>query len=236
MTDTPPRLGLLVPSTNSVAEIDFQGHAPEGVSVHTARMFIDATTAEAERRMIHEYLPVAARDLGTVRPDAVVFSCTSAAAVVGPDGEAQLLEDVARLTGARVVSTNAAVHEALTALAPAKLAILTPYIAELTAKIREGIERIGIPVICAFGMEIVDPFAIAEVDPDAILRFAEEKLVGRDFDALFVSCTNLPAFAARERLAERFGVPVVTSNQAAFEAALRALAVSEVQATEGARS
>jgi maleate isomerase len=217
------RIGIIVPSTNTVAEVDFQTRAPQDFSVHTARMFLDATTAESERRMVFDYLPASVRDIATMKPDVVVFACTSAGAVIGPENEDKLVADMSRTVSAPVVSTNAAVHKALTAVGPSRLAVLTPYIEDLTGKIREGLERVGITVAHTAGMDIVDPFAIAEVTPSDILEFAEKQLAGVDFDALFVSCTNLPAFAARAALEERFGVPVVTSNQAAFDAAVEAV-------------
>ena len=218
------RLGLIVPSTNTVSEMDFQQFSPDDVGVHTSRMYIEETTAEDERRMVTEYLPPAVRDLATMRPDVVVFSCTSAGAVIGEDGEAKLIEDIGRVTGAPVVSTNAAVHAELEACGASKVAVLTAYIPELTERIREGIERSGFTVTVAAGLGIVDPFAIAEVTDVQMIAFADEHLADADFDTIFMSCTNLPAFGVRDRLKERFGVPVVTSNQAALASALKVLA------------
>lgn len=219
------RLGLIVPSTNSVAEADFQRRAQASgkVTVHSGRMFIDATTAAAERTMLAEYLPATARDVATVRPDVVVFSCTSAAAVIGKDGEAQLIDDLRRTTGAAVVSTNDAVHRALRDVGARTVAVVTAYIDELTERIKVGIEGAGMDVSVASGMGIVDPFEIAEVEPEAIVRFAEQELEGLEFDTIFVSCTNLRGMEARPMLSEQFGVPVVTSNQAASDLAFSAL-------------
>mgnify|MGYP002039747712 CR=1 FL=1 len=214
---------MIVPSTNTVAEMDFQQFTPPEVWVHTSRMYIEETTAEDERRMVTEYLPVAARDLGTMRPDVVVFSCTSAGAVIGEDGETRLINDIGRATNAPVVSTNDAVHTELETCKASRVAVLTAYIEELTQRIREGVERSGFTVATAVGMGVVDPFAIAEITGEQIIAFADEQLAGVEFDTIFVSCTNLPAFGVRDALKERFGVPVVTSNQAALAAALKVL-------------
>ena len=168
------RWGVLVPATTPVAEVDFQRHAPEGVTVHTSRMYLEETTAESERRMLHDELPRAARDLGTARPDVVIFSCTSAGAVAGADGEPRMIDEIGAATSARVVSTNAAVHEALHASGARRVAVITAYVDELTQKIREGIERSGVDVTVAAGLGIVNPYAICEVTPDEIVTFAEE--------------------------------------------------------------
>ena len=45
----PVRVGLLVPSSNTVMETDFHRRLPaERFTVHTGRMFLEETTPEAE--------------------------------------------------------------------------------------------------------------------------------------------------------------------------------------------
>lgn len=220
------RWGVLVPATNTVAEVDFQRHAPEGVTVHTSRMYLEQTTADSERRMLEDELPRAARDLGTARPDIVIFSCTSAGAVAGPDGEPRMIDEIGSATSAEVVSTNAAVHEAIHASGAQRVAVVTAYVDELTQKIREGIERSGVDVSLAAGLGIVDPFAICEVTPEQIVAFAQEHVRPRDADLLFVSCTNLRAMDARAELEAALGIPVMTSNLAALN---KAVAISQSQ-------
>src|SRR5215208_1391656 len=71
------RIGLIVPSSNTVVEVDFARNLSAGASLHTARMFLAETTEPAEREMIDRYLPQAATDLASLYPDVVVFACTS---------------------------------------------------------------------------------------------------------------------------------------------------------------
>lgn len=218
------RWGVLVPATNTVAEVDFQRNAPDGVTVHTSRMYLEETTAASERRMLADELPRAARDLGTARPDVVIFSCTSAGAVAGADGEPKMIADIEAATNARAVSTNAAVQEALQDSGARRVAIVTAYVPELTQAIRDGIERAGLDVSVAAGMGVVDPFEICEITPEQIVDFAREHVDPADADLLFASCTNLRAMDARESLKQTLGLPVMTSNLAALH---KALAMSE---------
>ena len=52
------RVGLIVPSTNTVMEPDLYRHLPEGVTVHTSRMLLEGSvTIEAEEKMLDVYLP-----------------------------------------------------------------------------------------------------------------------------------------------------------------------------------
>jgi maleate isomerase len=220
------RIGVIVPSSNTTVESDFMLALPEGVSVHAARMFLAETTAEAERHMIHDHVPIAVTDLATLRPHVVAFACTSGGAVLGADGEATLIANIARETGAPVVSTNDAVGKAIQKFGRKRIALLTPYVDELNQAIRAGLERRGLTVVHMAGLGITDNFGISHVTPDEIVAFAERELTGRQFDLLFVSCTNFRAVEARPLLMQRFDVPVVTSNQATIDAAFEAVGVS----------
>jgi maleate isomerase len=227
MSDDRPewkRVGVIVPSSNTTVEADFVRALPAGVTIHAARMFLAETTAEAERRMIYDHVPIAVADLATLRPHVVAFACTSGGAVLGAEGEAKLIGDIARETGATVVSTNDAVGTAIERQGrQQRIAVLTPYIDELNQAIRAGLERRGLTVVHIAGLGITDNFGICSVTPPEILAFAERELTDRTFDLLFVSCTNFRAVEARPLLQRRFGVPVVTSNQATIDATFAAI-------------
>jgi maleate isomerase len=201
---------------------------PVGVTVHAARMFLAETTAEAERRMIYDHVPIAVADLATLQPHVVAFACTSGGAVLGAEGEAKLIGDIARETGAPVVSTNDAVGAIIERHGRQRIAVLTPYVDELNQAIRAGLERRGLSVVHIAGLGITNNFGICSVTPREIVAFAERELAGLAFDLLFVSCTNFRAVEARPLLQQRFGVPVVTSNQATIEATFAAIGASAI--------
>jgi maleate isomerase len=217
------RLGLMIPAVNTVAEGEFHGEVPAGVSVHTARLYPGGTSREALLAMVNEGVPRATAELAMVHPDVVVFACTAAGAAVGEAGERQLVADIAERTGAAVISMNAAVQNALAATGATRIAVLTPYGRELTGDIAASAERRGMTVAVAAGLDIDDPFEWAALTPRELLEFAGRELAGHEFGAILLSCANLRSAAVRAALAERHGVPVVTSNHAALTAALAAL-------------
>jgi maleate isomerase len=225
-TAEPQRIGVIVPSSNTVVEPDFARNLPTGTTLHAARMYLAETTEAAERRMIFDYAPQAVKDLASLYPQVVAFACTSGGAVLGAEGEAKLIEDIARSTGAQVVSTNDAVKAKIAGYRPDRIAVVTPYIDELNERIRAGLEGRGLNVVKISGMGLIENFAIAQVSPREILGFAEQQLAGLEFDLLFASCTNWRALEARPLLRQRFGVPVVTSNQATIEATLQAIGLT----------
>lgn len=223
----PIRVGLLVPSSNTVMEVDFHRRLPASrFTVHTGRMYLEETTPEAESEMLDHHVMPAARDLGTARPDVLVFGCTSAGALLGNDADAEMCGRIAEATGAEVVSTIRSVRDALERRRARRIGIITPYVEGLNEKIRASIEADGVDVAVIRGLGITENFAIARVDPADIVRFAIDTTEGLGVDVVFASCTNFRAVEAIAGIEGALGVPVVTSNQAVLEAVLRSQGLS----------
>jgi maleate isomerase len=230
--ETRPRVGLLVPSSNTVMEPDVWRALPPGATLHTGRMYLEETTPEAESRMLDEHVLPAARDLATARPDLIVFGCTSAGALRGNRYDADLCRRISDLSGVPTVSVIASVRQAITASGARRVGVVTPYVDALNQRIRESVEADGVAVAGIAGLGISDNFEIATVPQERIVDFAERTLRDLDIDLAFVSCTNFPAVTALPELERRLGLPVVTSNQAAIAAMLGLLAAAP--AREGA--
>ncbi|MDA8311524.1 MAG: aspartate/glutamate racemase family protein [Actinomycetota bacterium] len=224
------RLGIMVPSSNTVMETDFWRGVGGVATLHTARMYMEDTTPEGEARMLDEFALPAARDVGTAKPDVVVFGCTSAGALRGNDYDAELCRRISDVTGAPTVSTIQAVRHAVLAAGSERVAVITPYIDELNVRIRASLEADGVEVATIAGLGITDNFHIAMLSQEAIIEHAVRTVEGHAVDLLFASCTNMPAFAARSALVDRLGIPVVTSNQAVLEAALERLGAMDAGA------
>jgi len=223
-------VGLLIPSSNTTMEVDFTRDLPSGTVLHTARMYLKDTTAADEDRMLDEFTLPAARALGTARPDVVVFGCTSAGALRGDDYDKWLCDRISELTQAPVVSTIRSVHNAIRASGAASVGVITPYVDELNDKIRASLEANGTTVAIINGLGITENFQIGELAEEEIVEFAVRTLGGLAASGAiglaFASCTNFRATAAREAISQRLGVPVITSNQAALEAAVAQLSLA----------
>jgi len=220
------RIGLLVPSSNTVMEVDFYRHLPDSVTVHTGRMYMEATTVEGEEEMLDVHAIPAAQVLATAKPDVVVFGCTSAGALRGNDFDADLCRRISEATGSPTVSVIDSVRRELKATHAKAIAVLTPYVEELNKRIKTSVEADGMEVVAIHGMGITVNFDLARVEPTQIVEFARLKLGTKPpADALFISCTNYQALSALPMLRELYDIPVITSNQAALEAACRALSV-----------
>ncbi len=215
------RVALLVPSSNTVMENDLHAALPKNqFTVHTDRMYLVETTRQAEQRMIEEYAPSAAADLGTLEPDVLVFGCTSAGSLFGLDYDAKVCRELGERAGCPAIGVISAVADALDRQAARRLAVITPYNEDLTNSVAAAVSA-GREIVCAYGMGITNNVELADPAPADIVAFAREKLAGKKFDGLFVSCTNFRAYEARAALAEALGVRVVTSNSAVIEAIQR---------------
>lgn len=215
--DARVRVGLLVPSSNTVMEGDFHRALPRHVTVLTARMRLQTVARAEEEVMLKEHALPAAQDLGTAAPDLVVFGCTSASALLGARGERRLCRQLSAEAGAPTISLIGAVRDALRRRAPRSVVVFTPYVSELTQRISASIEADGPAVSSAVGLGITDNVLIGNIEPDDIVALARKHVRTLGADLVFVSCTNLRALEAQDALAASLGVPVLTSNQAALE-------------------
>jgi maleate isomerase len=212
------RVALLVPSSNTVMENDLHEALPKHeYTIHTDRMYLVETTRQAEQRMIEEFAAQAAGDLGTVEPDVLIFGCTSAGSLFGLDYDAKVCRELGALAGCASIGVVSAVAQALDRQAACRLAVITPYNEDLTNSVASAVSA-GRKIVCAYGMGITNNVALADPTPADIVAFARDKLAGKSFDGVFVSCTNFRAYEARAALEKALGVPVVTSNSAVVDA------------------
>jgi len=213
----PLRIGLIVPSSNTVMEPDFHRHLGHAGLVSTARIFLESVTREAEIRMLEEDLPKAAELIRTTAPDVVVFGCTSAGSLGSSAHDQAIGERIEKLSGARAITVLQAVVSQLRNIGPRKLAVFTPYIEDLTRSVASSVAEAGFPPIKAAGMGIQVNLDIGRVTPEAIVAFVETQITGSSPDCIFLSCTNWRAIEAIEPLHKKLGIPVVSSNQAAID-------------------
>ena len=173
--------------------------------------------------MLDEFTLPAARDLATIQPDVIVFGCTSAGALRGNQYEAEMIEEISKVGGAPTVSVSKSVRETLRKANASKLVVVTPYIDELTLRIRASLEGDGFEVLNIEGLGIQENMAIALVPGSEIVALAKRAVGNLNPDALFVSCTNFPAVSMLPELRRIFPFPVISSNQAVLERTLDVL-------------
>src|SRR5437016_7909260 len=217
MPTQPLRVGLIVPSSNTVMEPDFHRHLGAMAIVSTARIFLTDVTREAEMRMLQDERPRAVEQIRTTQPDVVIFGCTSAGALGALSHDHGIAKMIEERTGAKAVTVLQAVLAQLDSIRPARIAVMTPYVQDLTNAIARSLTEANYGVIKAAGMNIEANLDIGRVTPLEIVQFVESQLSGIHPDCIFLSCTNWRAIEALEFLQTKLGIPVVSSNQAAIK-------------------
>lgn len=212
------RVGLLVPSSNTVMEVDLYRNLPKHMTLHTARMYLEETTRSAEMKMIEEFAPKAAELVKTAKPHLVVFGCTSAGSLGGPQYDKEICSGLSKITGVPTVGVFSSVREALRRSQTRSVAVITPYIEDINASIRAGLEEDGFEVAAIHGIGIDVNFELATVTPEEIAEFSSERLKDVKADIIFFSCTNFHAMEALPLLKQHFDCPMITSNTATLEA------------------
>ena len=219
------KIGLIVPSTNTINEPEFWRLAPDGVTIHTARALLLGKATEESYFKMAEAVDGAAVELATAEIDVVAFGCTSGS-IVCPLPE--LIANMAERTGKPAIATAGAVIAALRALGVSRVAVGTPYIDFVNESERVFFEEYGLQVVSMQGLDLghtqEERRGIGRVPPEAVYRLARE-IDRPDAEAIFISCTNLATLDVIAEIERELGKPVVTSNQATFWACLRLLGI-----------
>jgi len=224
------KLGLIVPPTNTVNEAEWNLAAPEGVSIHTARMALHTDTASAEAMAaLHADLELALHSLRPAGVAVVAYGCT-AGSMNSP--RHALAEHMTSVVNLPCVTTAAAIVDALDALNAAKISVATPYDRRLNDHEVEYLSGEGLQVLAIDGLGFG---ANGPSEYPLIHRVAKERILDlvrgvdhAETQALVVSCTDFPTFGLIDELERELGKPVVTSNQATLWAALRAAGLVDV--------
>lgn len=219
------KLGLIVPPTNTVNEAEWAQLMPEGVTFHTHRMPLHGAGEEAA---LMADLKTSVDLLAQSGADAVAYACTAGSMTV----PATKLPDAAtEQTGHRVLTTSAALIEALSALGAKRISIATPYaqavndheVAFLAAHDIETLAIAGLGIGAGGPHEFVQ---IARTPLDRVRAHALD-IFDPASDALLIACTDFPTLPLIPDLEAKLGVPVVTSNQATLWAMLRAVGIDD---------
>ncbi len=223
------RLGFLVPPGNPTVETEMIAMAPEGVSVHFHRMVArgmgGSLDGQSERnQMMIDNIDSSIELLAMVEPNVIVVAHTATSYHLGRSGEADLLARMQRSTGRRVVTAFGAVVRALERLDIRKLALGTPYSAEVTSQGKAHLEAHGFEVVNFDNLKGIDN--IYDTTAEQAYRLARS-VDAEDAEAVFLSGTGMPTVSVLEALEQDLGKPVISSASAMMWHALRLAGVGQ---------
>jgi maleate cis-trans isomerase len=217
------RTVLAVPANNSTMESEMNALCPELAPVAVARVPLPAQTMRVEDLPAYSESTLAAVvPFLTPRPELVVHGCTAAGFLGGPAGTARMTQALRERTGAAVVSTAAAMVDALRRDRATETAVVTPYLEEVNRGLRAYLASAGISVEVLNSFECETTDELGQITEDQVLDLALKTVTPRS-RALFIACSQLPTLGIIDQLRARLGIPVWSSIRATAWAASAAL-------------
>jgi arylmalonate decarboxylase len=184
---------------------------------------VRSLTPEGYDAAVDKIVP-AAENLARKGVEAVMVIGTSLTFYRGPEFHEELLAKVRKVTGLPCSTMSKSIIDGLHAVgASKKVAVSTAYSKVVNDKLTEWLEFNG------FEVQALESFGITEFGGGAI-RKTEEEIIeltagacakAPDAEGVLISCGGLRTLNCAAPIEERCKLPVVTSTQSAFWAALR---------------
>ena len=207
-----PKVGLLALSTDLTIENDFQSICQKlPLDLFVNRIHNEnPLTKENLMKMYDQIAPVTEKILPGQKINTIAYACTSGTITIGEDKVKEKVQ-LAK-PGCYVTTPITSALKAFTEMNAKKIALFTPYPESVNKTILEYFNRKNINIISFSTFNIDLDEDIASVDPKHLLETLI-KLDLRDADALFISCTALPALEILDEVEKKIGKIVLSSNQ-----------------------
>lgn len=209
------RIGLMIPSTVTTMDQEFNRLVPEGVSVHVTRLFHTSSSLEG-LASLYDNIERAAEELATAHVNVIVFGCTSGGLIKGKSYEKDIRNKIAKASGnIPAITVIGSVIDALNTLKIKTLIVATPYIPEVYEAEKIFLENMGFKVLDIRGLGIEDSVSISYEQPSASYKLAKKMFLdNRGAEGIFISCTNFRTIEIIDKLEKDTRLPVVTGVQA----------------------
>ncbi|NPC56965.1 maleate cis-trans isomerase family protein [Caenimonas soli] len=226
------KLAVLIPSTNTSVQPEFDGMRPPGVTNHISRIRIPNIPLNNDAdfdRLIE--LIAAAQDeavdsVMSCEPDQLVLGISAEVFWGGLEASRKLKRHLMERTGLPVTVGSEASGAALDLYGAKSIAVLTPYQPVGDRNVVRFFEDCGYQVKRIHGLKCESPVRIAHVG-EAEMAAQLKALDGDDVDALVQVGTNL-AMARLAASAELWlGKPVIAINTAIYWQALRSAGIQD---------
>jgi maleate isomerase len=207
-----PRIGLLALSTDLTIEKDFQSICHSlPINLFVNRIHNEnPLTKENLLKMYDQLESITEKILPGEKINTVAYGCTSGTIAIGEDKVKEKIQ-LAK-PGCHVTTPITSAIKAFNKMNVKKIAVFTPYPETVNKTISEYLikKNINVMSFSTFNLDLDVDFA--RVDPKYLSEILT-KLNINDADALFVSCTALPALEILDEVEKKINKPVFSSNQ-----------------------
>ncbi|WP_422071995.1 maleate cis-trans isomerase family protein [Tranquillimonas rosea] len=206
------QIGLVVLQADETIERDFRQVIPPAIEVLVTRIASGADLSPESLSAMEAHLGAAAGLLPQRgRFAAVAYACTSGTAQIGIDRTGALLRGAVATRA--VTDPVTALVAACRALGVRRLGLLSPYVPEVSDRLRRVLADAGLETPVFGSFEVADESRVVRIDATSILSAARALAGEGGIDALFLSCTNLRTLGLIGTLESQTHLPVLSSNQ-----------------------
>ena len=211
--DYSPRIGLIALASDFIIEKDFISVLKDkNIDFFVNRIeCYNPLTKENLVKMSEKVTEVTNDILPDQDIDCVVYACTSGTIAAGYENIKNKVK-ISKPTASLTTPSTAAI-KALKKFNVKNLAVFTPYNKKLNDEVIQYIEEEGFNVTSNSYFGIESDVDIGKVDQNYLYDVLSKIDVDRA-DALFISCTALPALSIIEKLEKKLNRIVLSSNQA----------------------
>ncbi len=208
-----PKIGLIALASDYMIEKDFISVIKDkkiDFFVNRIECFNPLTSSNLIK-MSEKVTDVTKDILPNEKIDCVVYGCTSGTIAAGYDSIEKKIK-IAK-PDAKVTTPSTASIKALKKLNLNRIAIFTPYPKKLNDEVIDFFKQENFEITSNSYFDIASDIDIGKVDSDYLFDVLS-KMDLKGADALFISCTALPALSIIDKLEKKIGKPVLSSNQA----------------------
>jgi maleate cis-trans isomerase len=215
------RIGLLVPSSNAVMEVEFYRSLPAGITLHTSHIHrasaaVDAQAmAETGRNAAQTALSLSQTQLALV-----VYGHTASSYVGGPTGDAEIARMVGEAVGVPALTTAMAAVRCLRSVGAKRIWLAAPYPIGPTRSAAEFMNAHGLEVLSMECLGVAHGPDLKRVSLQSAYDLGLRAAATGEADALFMSGTGVHTIGVVGALENALGKPVITANLAALWGAL----------------
>jgi maleate isomerase len=225
------KIGIVVPSTNTVVQPECELLKPRGVTNHVGRSTLKTTTISEQgyaehMRAMREGMNDAIEQLMTCRPDHLIFGVAIEAFSDGVKGADLFQQGLSTKAGVGTTIGSTAATAALRAFGAKRISVLTPHQPAGDTIVHTYLQEAGFEVVKLVGLKCTSPWAIAAVEP-ATVRTHLHDLNSNDVDAILQVGTNLANVNTAAEAERWFGKPVLCLNAVMYWKALRACGIDD---------
>jgi len=207
-----PRIGLIALATDFTIEKDFISVIKDqNIDFFVNRIHCYfPLTSENLIKMSSTVTKVSEDILPNEKLDCVVYGCTSGTIAAGYENIKKKV-NLAK-PEAKVTTPSSAAINALRKMKVEKVAIFTPYSKVLNDEVIDYFKSENFEISSNAYFDILSDLDIGKVDEDYLYETLSKMDLG-DADALFISCTALPALSIIDKLEKKLNKVVLSSNQ-----------------------